>query len=69
MLCDQNEKIEEATEETRLQEESNEEEVAMLCEKIDTVEYQNVMSLERLEDYMLREDIQMKKAKEYENNK
>ena len=39
ILCNKNEKIEEAAEETQPQEELNEKEVTMLNEKIDAVKY------------------------------
>ena len=39
----------------------------MLHEKIKVVEYQNALNLVKLEEYERREDVQMKKVKEHEN--
>ena len=40
----------------------------MSHEKIDTKEYQNVLNLERLEDYAMKEHTWRKKVKEHDDN-
>ena len=53
---------------TRMQEKLSNEEVVQLHEKIDVIEYQNTLNLERLENYAIREDKQRKKVKECKDN-
>ena len=56
LLCECSEQLEEKLKESQLQDELNEEEVQITHEKIDVVEHQNTLNLERLEDYALREE-------------
>ena len=58
--------LDEALEEIRGQEELSNEEVVKSHEEIDAIEYQNALNLERLQDYVTREENWMKKARERE---
>merc|ERR1712084_107730 len=64
-------RLEKALEDIKSQEEldyNGDEEVVALCEKIETMEYQNVVNLERLEEYVMKEEQWKKRERKYKEN-